>query len=119
MVEKRQIHVTDLYALSNVLKMHDIYVPEIYKFTFRFKYDLLPNVFSKYFSKHNSIHSYNTRNISKSNYFLPRKQKTVGLRTLQYRGVKYWNKFLDLTKSLCHIYTFSKQLKKYLITSYK
>ena len=86
-----QIHVTDLYALSNVLKIHDINVLEICKFMFRFKYDLLPNVFSKYFSKHNSIHSYNTRNTSKSNYFLPRKQKTIGLTTLQYRGVKYWN----------------------------
>ena len=56
---------------------------------FRFKYDLLPNVFSKYFSERNSIHSYNTRNTSKGNYFLPRKQRTVGLRTLKYRGVKY------------------------------
>ena len=73
MVGKRQIHVTDLYALSNVLKIHDIYILEICKFMFRFKYDLLPNVFSKYFSKHNSIHNYNTRNTSKSNYFLPRK----------------------------------------------
>ena len=119
MVGKRQIHVTDLYALSNVLKIHDIYILEICKFMFRFKYDLLPNVFSKYFSKHNSIHNYNTKNTSKSNYFSPRKQKTVGLRTLQYRGVKYWNELPDLIKSSCHIYAFSKQLKKYLITSYK
>ena len=79
-----------------------------------FKYDLLPNVFSKYFSKHNSIHNYNTRNTSKSNYL-----KTVGLRILQYRGVKYWNELPDLIKSSCHIYAFSKQLKKFLITSYK
>ena len=82
---KRQTHVTDLYGLSNVLKIHYIYVLEICKFMFLFKYDLLPKVFSKYFSKHDSIHSYNNiRNTSKSNYFLPRKQKTVGLRTLQY-----------------------------------
>ena len=119
MVGKRQIHVTDLYALSNVLKIHDIYILEICKFMFRFKHDLLPNVFSKYFSKHNSIHNYNTRNTSKSNYFLPRKKKTIGQRTLQYRGVKYWNELPDLIKSSCHIYAFSKQLKKYLITSYK
>ena len=66
--------------------VHDIYILEICKFMFRFKYDPLPNVFSKYFSKHNLIHNYNTRNTSKSNYFLPRKQKTVGLRTLQYIG---------------------------------
>ena len=83
MVGKRQIHVTDFYALSNVLKIHGIYVLELCKFMFCFKYDLLPNVFSKYCLKHNSIHSYNTRYTSKSNYFLPRKQKTVGLRTLQ------------------------------------
>ena len=81
---KRQTLVTDLYVLSNVLKIHYIYFLEICKFMFRFKYDLLPKVFPKYFSKHNSIHSYNIRNTSKSNYFLPRKQKTVGLRTLQY-----------------------------------
>ena len=95
------------------------YILQICKFMFRFKYDLLPNVFSKYFSKRNSIHNYNTRNTSKSNYFLPRKQKTVSLRTLQYRGVKYWNELPDLIKSSCHIYAFSKQFKKYLITSYK
>ena len=35
MVGKRQIHVTDLYALSNVLKINDIYILEICKFMFR------------------------------------------------------------------------------------
>ena len=34
---------------------------------------LLIVVFSKCFSKHNLIHNYNTRNASKSNYFLQRK----------------------------------------------
>ena len=90
MVGKKQIHITDLYTLSNVLKIHDIYVLEICKFMFCFKYDLLPNVFSKYFSKHNSIHSYNNRNICNT-----RKQKTVGPRTLQYKGIKYWNDLPD------------------------
>ena len=37
MVGKRQIRVTDLYALSNILKIHDIYILEICKFMFRFK----------------------------------------------------------------------------------
>ena len=78
---------------------------------FLFKYDLLPNVFSKYFSRCNSIHSYNTRNTFKSNYFLPRKQKTVGQKTLQYRCVKYWNELPGLIKSTYYIYPFSKQLK--------
>ena len=51
MVEKRQIHVTYLYALSNVLKIHDIYMLEICKFMFRFKYDLLPNDIKRYKKK--------------------------------------------------------------------
>ena len=96
--------------------MTSMFLKFICKFMFRFKYDLLPNVFSKYFSKHNSILSYKTRNTSKSNYFLL-KQKTVGL-TLQYRDVKCWNELPDLIKSPCHIYAFSKQLKKCLITSF-
>ena len=119
MVGKRQTHVADQYALSNVFKIYNICAFEMCKFLFRFNYDRLPDVFSKYVSKHNSIHSYNTRNTSKSNYFLTRKQKTVGLRTIQYRGVKYWKELPDLIKSSCHIYAFFKQFKKYLITSYK
>ena len=58
MVGKRQIYVPDLCALSNIFKIHDIYVLEICKFMFRFNYNLLPNVFLKYFSKHNSIYCY-------------------------------------------------------------
>ena len=58
----RQIYVSELYILSNVLKVHDMYVLELCKFMFRYKHNLLPNIFLNKFCKINAIHTYNTRN---------------------------------------------------------
>ena len=45
MIGLRQIYVSELYILSNILKVHDMYVLELCKFMFRYKHNLLPNVF--------------------------------------------------------------------------
>ena len=47
-----------------------------------------PEIFSNYFSKCRFIHNYNTRQALDKNFFLARKQKSMGQRSLQYRGTK-------------------------------
>ena len=119
MIGLRQIYVSELYILSNVLKVHDIYVLELCKFMFRYKHNLLPNFFLNKFCKINAIHTYNTRNAIQNNYFIQRKQRAVGQRTLQYRGAKYWNDLPNSIKSSHHIHAFTKLLKQHLINNYK
>ena len=81
MIDK-SMYVSELYILSNVFKVHDIYVLEICKFMFWYKHDLLPNIFLNRFCKTNAIHSYNATNTIQSNYYIQRKQRPVGQRTL-------------------------------------
>ena len=119
MIGLRQIHVSELYILSNVFKVHDKYVLKICKFIFQYKLNLLPNIFLKKFYKTNAIHTYNTRNAIQSNYYIQRKQRAVGQRTLQYRGAKYWNDLPNSIKSLHHKHAFTKLLKQHLINNYK
>ena len=119
MIGLRQIYVSELYILSNVLKVHDMYVHELCKFMFRYKHNLLPNVFLNKFCKINAIHTYNTRNAIQNNYFIQRKQKAVGQMTLQYRGAKYWSDLPNSIKSSHHIHAFTKLLKQRLINNYK
>ena len=85
---------------------------------FYFKNNLLPNIFSKYFSKVKAIHNYNTRNAASNNYFLQRKLKTSGQKTLQFRGAKYWNELPNAIKTSNHIFSFKKQLKQHLMITY-
>ena len=104
----RQIHVSELYTLSNVLKVQD-----------RYKHNLLPNIFLNKFCKTNEIHTYNTKNAIQSNYYIQRKQRAVGQKSLQYRGAKYWNDLPNSIKSSHHIHAFTKFLKQHLINNYK
>ena len=115
----REIHVTELYILSNLLKITDIYILEICKLMYKYKHNLLPNIFTNMFIKINCIHSHITRSAIKNDYYMQRKQKCVGQRTLQYRGAKIWNEIPNSIKSSYHIHGFTKLLKSHLIEKYK
>ena len=60
--------------------------------------DRLPAVFVKLFKKIKEIHSHNTRQTEKSNYFLLRVSKTIGQQLLTFRGVKLWYSIDDTIK---------------------
>ena len=75
-----------LYKSLNTLKVTDIYNLKLGKFMHQLKNNKLPHVFLNL--KKKKIHSYETRLIKTSIYFLPRFTKLFGQLLLSYRGVK-------------------------------
>ena len=58
-----------MYSKFGVLKLEDMMNMEIAKFMFKFYNKMLPNSFESYFTKLDSIHSYNTRQKSTNEFF--------------------------------------------------
>ena len=79
--------INTMYKQLNILKISDIYHLELGKFMYQLYSDKLPAVYVQLFKKIKEIHSYNTRQTEKSNYFLPRVSKTIGQQLLTFRGV--------------------------------
>ena len=61
----------------NTLKVTDIYNLELGKFMTQLENNKLPHVFLNFFKNTNEIHSYETRLIKTSTYFLPRVQNCL------------------------------------------
>ena len=76
-----------LYKSLKTLKVTDIYNLELGKFMHQLENNKLPHVFLNFFKKINEIHSYETRLIKTSTYFLPRVTKLFG--QLQWRTQKF------------------------------
>ena len=51
----------------------------------------LPLLFRQRFNKIESVHSHQTRKLTKMNYILPRVSKPAGQKKLEFRGAKLWN----------------------------
>ena len=66
--------------------------------------------FQNRFAKIEKNHTYVTRGVNKSNYFLSRVNKTVGQNKLVYRGVKLWNQISEKLK--CKPFNLFKKLYK-------
>ena len=71
----RETHVADLYITFNRLTLPNLHKFHILLFMHKFVHhkELLPNIFSSYFTKNSDLHTYNTRSKTKyiSNYLLP------------------------------------------------
>ena len=109
--------VTHLLAENKLLRIEDIFKLELGKFMFNFNKDSLPNNFNSYFKKTNTVHNYNTR-LAKNNYFLPRKNKKRGQRSLSFLGCKLWSEIPDNLKNCPTILNFKYNYQKILLGKY-
>ena len=107
-------NIKHFYLKHNILQIPNLFKLELGKFMFKYNQGLLPTIFNKYFATTNTIHQHNTR-FSKNNYFLPRKNKTKGQRSLTYLGSKLWTEIPDCLKACFNTFTFSNKYKKFLL----
>ena len=114
-VRLRQMHVTELYSLSNNLNLQDAYKTEVCKFMYSSKQNNLPNTFSNYIFEIQGMHTYDTKQVCSNNYFLSRKCKVMSQKTLYYQGVKLRNKLPALIKSASSLNAEAKFLKRFFI----
>ena len=78
---------------------------------------LLPGVFVSFFTKVDTVHSYNTRHSAKQTYYLPKSRTNYGKFNIRFQGPKIWNAIDDETKKLS-MSLFKKRLKQGFIEAY-
>ena len=83
--------VGNLYKKINLLKLNDIYKLELSKFMHQLlSRDETPPVFDNNFFIVKQSHSYDTRQLKRNTYFLPRVSKSIVHNYLAVRGSKLW-----------------------------
>ena len=110
-------HVTELYKKLNFLKVKDVYKLELAKFMHKLFTYKLPEMFQNSFTKIGNVHKYEIRNNITANYYLRRASKKAGHNKLEYRSVKLWNE-IDANSKKLLLYTFNKQYKNPLLSTY-
>ena len=100
-----------LYKSMHILEL------EIAKFMYAYHTDKPANNFDGIFNSVQNQHNYGTRSIAKKNLYVPRMQLHDDYSSLNYIGVKIWNKIPVTIKSLSQ-YAFSKQYKNLLLHKY-
>ena len=86
---KKFSHVTKLYKKLEFLKLHGVYKLELAKFIHKLCKTELPISCNYDFSTIETIHDYETRRASRSNYFFPRVSKSAaGQKKIEFRDVK-------------------------------
>ena len=110
-------HDSILYKQLKLLKLEHIYKLELLKFMHQLNCNMTPKVFEKNFVKLESVHSYSTRQKTKSNYFLTRVNKTRSQKQLAFRGTKLWRNLYNSIKAK-PLPVFKKILKERMIRDY-
>ena len=109
-------HTGPLFEKYNVLNVFDSFKLELGVFMYKHQTKLLPKTFSNYFTKHNQIHKYPTRNAE--DYSIHRAKKMFSDRSIRITGPTLWN---TLDAKIKHCKTtkhFRNELKSSLITKY-
>ena len=106
-----------LFESIKILKVKDIYELEIAKFMYSYYHSNLLENFNNYFKYASKHHDYKTRSITADNFYLERAKTRNGLRSCSYTGIKIWNNILPTFKQLPK-YSFSKQIKLFMLSNY-
>jgi len=73
--------------------------------------ELLPNIFSSYFTENSDLHTYNTRCKNKPHFQLF--TTSLGQRTIKFKGCQLW---CDELRSVSSTSVFKTKLKQFLQT---
>ena len=123
-IQKRAVRVmtfskfdSPLFKTQEIVKISDLFTYLIAIFLYKFHNQLLPGVFQSFFTKVDTVHSYNTRHSAKQTYYLPKPRTNYGKFNIRFQGPKIWNTIDAETKKLS-MSLFKKRLKQGFIEAY-
>ena len=77
-----------------------------------------PRLFHNFFETVTAVHHYDTRQASKGDIFMTRKNTLqYGLRSVRYAGAKSWNSISDVIKQSPSVSIFRRKLKSYIFSA--
>ena len=109
-------HTNPLFNRLKVLKIHDINTLQIAIFMFKYNYDMLPPVFTNFFSYNSNFHSYPTRTCN--NMHLNNPKILLAHKTLRHHGPDIWNTLPNTLKQITSLTLFKRSIKEVLINQY-
>ena len=112
------IVLCSLYKSMHILQFKDNFEIEIAKFMHAYHNGKISNNFDDSFISAKNQHNYGTRSIAKNNLYVPRKKLQDYYSSLNYVGVRSWNKIPVTAKSLSQ-HVFPKQYKKFCLINTK
>ena len=109
-------HTDPLFSRLKLFKVHDINTLQIAIFMFKYHYEMLPPVFTNFFSYNSSLHSYPTRTCN--NIHLNNPRILLAHKTLRHHGPDIWNTLPDFLKRIKFLTSFKRKLKTMLLNQY-
>ena len=104
-------HSSSIFKSLKLIKFLDIVKFITAVFMSKFHKQLLPSVFSNFFTSIRSVHNYNTRLASKSSFAVPISRTNYGIK---FQGGKAWNS-IDESLYSTSLAVFKKKLKNLFI----
>ena len=102
-------HSSPLFKRLNIMKLHDLVDYCTAVFMYKFKNNILPIIFDRFFTSVKQIHSYSTRSATKDHFYMPKIRTNYGKFNIRFTGSLIWNSFDDsvkLKKFKCNIINF-------------
>ena len=110
-------HSSPLFKSLEIIKFLDLVTFHLAIFMYKYHNQLLPSVFSSFFSKISQIHTYNTRLGAKQSYYLPKARTNYGIFNIRFQGPSVWNS-IDEDIKLSSLSLFKKKVKQQFIKDY-
>ena len=109
-------HTDPLFKRLRSLKIYDINTLQIAIFMFKYNYQMLPTVFTDFFSYNNNLHSYPTRTCN--NIHLDNPRILLAQKALRHHGPDIWNTLPNFLKQITTLTSFKRSLKEMLLKQY-
>ena len=108
-------HTAPLFSQFGILHINKLYSFTVCQFMFKYHKGDLLDVFNDMFSYNCNIHDHNTR--MSTGIHIPVIRLNIAKRFIRYSGVILWNRIIGKIDINCTIYTFKRQLKRFLLYS--
>lgn len=106
---------TPIFSDLKILKLQDLFQLKLLCFVYDCVNKISPNCFHNFFESVTNVHQYGTRQASKNDIFLNRKNTLqYGIRSVRFFGAKSWNNIPVDIKTSSSAFSFRQKLKAFL-----
>ena len=109
-------HSSPIFKQLNIFNSFDINLVQMTCFVYRSPNGQLPPMFKDYFVQNCTVHNHITRHCL--NLQLPFHRKNIRANSIRVSGVKFWNSISLELRQKPSVFSFKRNIKKYLISLY-
>jgi hypothetical protein len=112
---KKYSHTAPIFNKLGLLDLHRLYLYSVQLFVYKYHHELLPCIFTDYFTINSSVHEHNTRQRNK--FHVPITRSAFRARSLRWTAVKLHNYFFDHIDLNVSYATYKSHLRKHILST--